>query len=631
MAMRYHQFSSVKVERFVWMTVWVLLLNVVAPVHSQPYQGEKLSRGLVGIPVQEGMYFSWRITLADAADVSFDLYRQSGDEPEVKLNESPIRMTSDFLDKQVNWDKDNRWSLRLNGREVASWTRKAGEAKNPYLRIPIQRPEPGEVAGEKYSYRANDASVGDLDGDGEYEIVLKWDPSNAKRPPQKGFTGNTWLDAYKLDGTRLWRIDLGPNVRSGAATTNFLVFDFDGDGRAELCCKTGDGTVDGTGRVLGDAEADWRTWDRQSPTYGKIVNGPEYLTVFDGQTGRALDSKEYIPTRYPLDGWGGIGGNCGNDHTGGRSDRFTACVAMLDGKTPSPVMIRGWYGRTVLAAWTFTGGRLQHRWTFDSAQPGLEGYSGMANHGVTVADFDGDGCDEVCVGAMTVDHDGRGLFTTGLRHGDALHAGRLIPSREGLQVFGVHENEGDNEIVRRTPAVAMFDGATGEIIWQDGLGEDAGRGVAADIDPRYEGAECWCNFGGLRRGDTGAVISPKKPNSCNFTLYWDADPLAELLDHTTISKWNWETETTDLLMKAEGVVSNNGSKGNPCLSGDILGDWREEVIWASEDQTELRIYVTPIPAADRRTTLMNDRQYRLAVVWQNVAYNQPPHTSYEVK
>ena len=431
-----------------------------------------------------------------------------------------------------------------------------------------------------------------------------------------------------MDGTRLWRIDLGPNVRSGAATTNFLVFDFDGDGCAEICCKTGDGTVDGLGHRIGDAQVDWRTWDKKSPTYGKIVNGPEYLTVFEGRTGKELDSKEYIPTRYPLDGWGGVGGNCGNDNTGGRSDRFTAGVAFLDGKTPSPVMVRGWYGRTVVAAWTFTNGALKHTWTFDSAAPDWETYSGMGNHSVTVADFDGDGCDEICVGAMTVDHDGKGLFTTGLRHGDALHAGRFIPSRQGMQVFGVHENEGDNEIVKRTPAVAMFDGATGEIIWQDGLGQDAGRGVAADIDPRYDGAECWCNIGGLRRGDTGEIICNRKPDSCNFTIYWDADPLAELLDHVSISKWNWNAESTDLLLKAEGVVSNNGTKGNPCLSGDILGDWREEVIWASEDQTELRIYSTTIPAVDRRATWMNDRQYRLAIAWQNVAYNQPPHPSF---
>ena len=583
---------------------------------SQPYSGEKLSRGLIGIPTEEGMYFSWRMTLEDAAGLQFDLYRSSGGGAEVKLNKEPIDRTSDFLDRTVDYTVDNRWTLKATTGEVATWTRLKGEERNPYLSIPICKPEDGEIAGEPFTYTANDCSVGDLDGDGEYEIILKWSPSNSKRPPQRGFTGNTYLDAYKMDGTRLWRIDLGPNVRSGAATTNFLVFDFDGDGCAEICCKTGDGTVDGLGHRIGDAQVDWRTWDKKSPTYGKIVNGPEYLTVFEGRTGKELDSKEYIPTRYPLDGWGGVGGNCGNDNTGGRSDRFTAGVAFLDGKTPSPIMVRGWYGRTVVAAWTFTNGALKHTWTFDSAAPGWETYSGMGNHSVTVADFDGDGCDEICVGAMTVDHDGKGLFTTGLRHGDALHAGRFIPSRQGMQVFGVHENEGDNEIVKRTPAVAMFDGATGEIIWQDGLGQDAGRGVAADIDPRYDGAECWCNIGGLRRGDTGEIICNRKPDSCNFTIYWDADPLAELLDHVSISKWNWNAESTDLLLKAEGVVSNNGTKGNPCLSGDILGDWREEVIWPSEDQTELRIYSTTIPAVDRRATWMNDRQYRLAIAWR---------------
>lgn len=611
-----------------WTILNVLLFCGVQYVFSQPYQGEKLSRGLTGIPKEKGMYFSWRMTLDDAPDLKFDIYRRSDGGEEIKLNEEPIGQTSDFVDETVDFKKDNEWILKVDGEDAATWKRPRDEPKNPYLSIPIRRPEGGEIAGEQFSYTANDCSVGDLDGDGDYEIILKWTPTNSKRPPQRGFTGNTYLDAYKLDGTMLWRIDMGPNVRSGAATTNFLVFDFDGDGCAEVCCKTGDGTIDGTGHIIGDATADWRTWDKESPTYGKIVNGPEYLTVFEGRTGKELDTKEYIPTRYPLDGWGGIGGNCGNDNTGGRSDRFTAGVAFLDGKTPSPVMVRGWYGRTVVAAWTFTAGKLESLWTFDSAEPGLGGYSGMGNHSVTVADFDNDGFDEVCVGAMTVDHDGKGLFTTGLRHGDALHAGRFIPSRQGMQVFGVHENEGDNEIVRRTPAVAMFDGATGEILWQDGLGEDAGRGVAADIDPRYEGAECWCNIGELRRGDTGEIVSDNKPNSCNFILYWDADPLYELLDHVSISKWNWETEETDLLLKAEGVVSNNGTKGNPCLSGDILGDWREEVIWASEDQTELRIYSTIIPAADRRPTLMCDRQYRLAVAWQNVAYNQPPHASF---
>ena len=612
-------------RNIVLLTIWLTLACLV--VNAQPYFGEKLSRGLVGIPTEKGMYLSWRMLLDDAENMSFDVYRSTEGGKEKKLNRSSIRKTTDFMDETVDLQKGNRWILKSGKKVLGEWRNEKGNTK-PYLSVPIRRPASEMLDGKEYTFSANDCSVGDLDGDGEYEIVVKWMPSITKLPPQKGLSGKTYLDAYKMDGTFLWRIDLGYNIRSGAPTTNFLVFDFDSDGCAELCCKTGDGTVDGVGKVIGDAEADWRTWDKSSPMYGKIVDGPEYISVFEGKTGRVLDTKEYIPTRYPLDGWGGIGGNCGNDNTGSRSDRFTAGVALLDGKTPSPVMVRGWYGRTVVVAWTFTNGELKHLWSFDSVQPGLEAYSGMGNHSVTVADFDNDGFDEVCVGAMTVDHDGKGLFSTGLRHGDALHAGKLIPSRKGLQVFGVHENEGNHEIVKRTPAVAMFDGATGEIIWQDGFGEDAGRGVAADIDPRYEGAECWCNYGGLRKADNGEIITDQKPNSCNFTLYWDADSLVELLDHVSISKWNWETETTDLLLKAEGVVSNNGSKGNPCLSGDILGDWREEVIWASQEQNELRIYSTNIPANDRKPTLMSDRQYRLAIAWQNVAYNQPPHTSY---
>lgn len=607
--------------------IFVCFANSFTTLFAQPFSGENLSRALVAIPTDSTFYLSWRFLLSDNETAEFDIFRSTNGAKAKKLNKKPITKTTDFVDTTAIASVDNEWVLKCNGKIVDRYERKASTSMLPYLSIPINQPEEGEVAGQKFGYTANDCSIGDLDGDGEFEIVLKWYPTNSKRPPEKGFSGPSMLDAYKLDGTQLWRINLGNNIRSGACTTNFLVFDFDGDGRSEIVCKTGDGTIDGQNKVIGDSKADHRTWE-DGDMYGKVVDGIEYLTIFDGATGRALDTQEYIPTRYPIDGWGGIGGNAGNDKVGSRSDRFTACVALLDGKTPSAIMIRGWYGRTVLAAWKFENSKLLHQWTFDSSEPGNEGYSGMANHSVTVADFDGDGFDEICVGAMTVDHDGKGLYTTRLRHGDALHAGRFIPKKKGLQVFGIHENEGRNPIRLTTPAVALFDGATGEILWQDGLNEDAGRGVAADIDPRYEGAECWCNVGGLRRCDNGIEICQKKPSSCNFIIYWDADSLVELLDHTSISKWNWETEDVDVLLEAKGCVSNNGTKGNPCLTADIFGDWREEAIWANEEQTELRIYSTTIPAIDRRVTMLADRQYRLSIVWQNVAYNQPPHPSY---
>jgi len=603
------------------------------PSHAQRMM-ERIDRAAVAIPMQEGnVYLGWRLLGDDPDDIEFNIYRSNGDTVWQKLNKIPITRTTDFLDSSVNLKQANHYEIRpiIKGKELKDnsvYSLQPDPAIQQYLSIPLQKPADGEINGEKYTYSANDASVGDLTGDGKYEIILKWQPSNAKNPPQTGLTGNQILDAYTMEGELLWRIDLGKNIRSGAAYTQFLVYDFDGDGKAEIICKTGDGTIDGKGNVIGDPEKDWREHDPNNKGFfGKIAKGPEYLTVFDGATGAELTTEIYVPDRYPLDGWGGIGGNAGNDSTAGRSDRFSACVAYLDGELPSAVMIRGWYGRTVAAAWDYRDGKLSQRWVFDSALPEWEGYSGMANHSVTVADFDGDGHDEICVGAMTIDHDGTGLFTTGLRHGDALHASNFDPKRPGIQVFGVHESEG-RSLVYNTPGSAMFDGKTGEIIWSNNPGQDVGRGMAADIDPNYLGAEFWGAAGGTRRADTGEVIYPETPNSTNFGIWWDADPLRELLDKTTISKWDWENKKTVNLFSPEGVVSNNGTKATPCLTADLLGDWREEVIWRAEDDSELRIFTTTIPAENRMYTLMHNPQYRLAIAWQNVAYNQPPHPDF---
>lgn len=610
----------------------------ISLLSAQPYRGEKLSRGFVGIPTEKGFYMSWRILLDDKEDMAFDVYRSTNGAKAIKINNKPITLTSDFLDTEADLTADNTWSLRSGGKELATWSRKGNEPQVPYLTIPLQVPEARTVFGsdEVYTYKANDSTVADLDGDGEYELVMKWEVSNPKLPPASGYAGNTLIDAYEFDGTRMWRIDLGHNIRSGPPTTQFLVFDYDGDGKAELCCKTADGTIDGQGNVIGDPTIDNRITDKDDPTYGKVILGLEYVTVFDGTTGKALDTEEYIPTRYPLDSWGGWGGNGLTDNLGERSDRFSAGVAVLDGKNPSPFFVRGWYGRIVVAAWTFTDGDLKPLWTFDSSERRWAGYSGNGNHSVTVGDFDNDGKDEICVGAMTIDHDGNGLYTTKLRHGDALHAGDLVPSRKGMEIFGVHENE-ESTIQFGTPGMAAFDAKTGEILWSAAPGEDMGRGVAADIDPRFEGAECWSTvsadrsqYGGLRSVKTGEVIARNIPSSTNFIIYWDADPYSELLNATSVSKWNWETETTDVLLAAEGVIANNGSKSNPCVSGDIFGDWREEIIWTTPDFKELRIYMTDIPAENRMPTLMSDRMYRLAIAWQNVAYNQPPHQSFDM-
>lgn len=612
-------------------TFIVYSLFVTAATYAQR-QMEALGRGVVAVHSRDNQVFiSWRLLGTEPATTAFNIYRKTGEQTPVRLNKTPLTTVTWFIDSLANLSAITTWQVKpvWNGKEGAAgsgtYTLPANAPVQPYLTVPIQPPPASSVMNQAYTYSANDASAGDLNGDGEYELILKWEPSNARNPPQPGFTGPQIIDAYTLTGKLLWRINLGRNIRSGAAYTQLLVYDLDDDGRAEVVCKTADGTIDGTGRVIGDSTKDWRTYTENDPATGKIVNGPEYLTVFDGLTGAALATSTFIPDRYPLNGWGGIGGNGGNDNNGGRADRYTAGIAYLDGVHPSVVFVRGWYGRSVLAAWDYRNGKLSNRWVFDSKDAGNP-YSGMGNHSLTVGDVDGDGKDEICIGAMTVDDDGKGLYTTGLRHGDALHMTVMDPDRSGMEVFGIHESEGKT-LALQTPGVAMFDAKNGKILFSLAPGVDVGRGVSADIDPTHPGFENWGGPGGLRDVH-GKTITEKTPSSTNFVLWWDGDLTRELLDKNRIDKWDWKNETTANLLTAAGCVANNGTKATPCLSADLVGDWREEVIWRTNDSRELRIYTTTIPTTYRFYTLMHDPQYRLAIAWQNVSYNQPPHPGF---
>ncbi|WP_458125111.1 rhamnogalacturonan lyase [Paenibacillus sp. Z3-2] len=563
-------------------------------------QMEFLDRGVVAVKTGTGVFVSWRLLGTEGSNVSFNVYRDG-----TKVNASPITNSTNLQD--ASGTSSSKYTVRA----VVSGTEQAASAAvsvwgNNYLSVPLNVPAGGTTPdGVAYTYSANDASAGDLDGDGEYELIVKWDPSNAKDNSQSGYTGEVFIDAYKLNGTRLWRISLGKNIRAGAHYTQFMVYDLDGDGKAEVAMKTADGTKDGTGVVIGDASKDYRN------SSGYVLSGPEFLTVFNGQTGKALSTVNYEPARGNVSSWG--------DNYGNRVDRFLAAIAYLDGERPSLVMARGYYTRSVLVAYNWRNGQLTKQWTFDSNTSGNSGYAGQGNHNLSVADVDGDGKDEIVYGAMAVDDNGKGLYTTGLHHGDAMHLSDLDPDRPGLEVFQVHETPSN-------AGVEFRDAGTGQLIWGVKTTKDIGRGMAADIDPRYKGAEVWAD--GSLYTAKGQKLGTTLPSSTNFGIWWDGDLLRELLDSNRIDKWNYANSTTVNLLTASGVSSNNGTKSTPNLQADLFGDWREEVVWRTNDSSALRIYTTTAVTDKRIYTLMHDPVYRLGVAWQNVAYNQPPHTGF---
>jgi rhamnogalacturonan endolyase len=554
---------------------------------------EDLNRGLISVRSGSGNLVSWRLLGTEAANTGFNVYRGS-----TKVNASPITDSTNYLDNGAAADASYTVRAVVDGVEQAASEPSLRFTGGTYLDVPIQ--SPGSI------YAANDASVGDLDGDGQYEIVLKWDPNDAKDNSQTGVTSNVYIDAYRLNGTRLWRIDLGRNIRAGAHYTQFQVYDYDGDGRAEVAMKTADGTRDGAGTVIGNASADYRNSD------GYILSGPEYLTMFDGLTGRALSTVNYEPARGTVSSWG--------DSYGNRVDRFLAGTAYLDGQRPSLIMSRGYYTRTVIVAWDFRNGALTRRWTFDSNMSGSQ-YTGQGNHQLSIADVDADGRDEIMFGSMAVNDNGQPLWVNGLGHGDAYHVGDLVPSRAGLEVFKPDENTS-------APADWVADARTGQTLWRSAsCGCDNGRGVAGDVYAGNPGAEVWsAAVSGLRSAATGAQVSSRKPGSQNFLVWWDADPVRELLDSNHVDKYGTGGDTR--LLTATGAHANNGTKSTPSLSGDLFGDWREEVIWPRDDNAALRIYATTVQTDRRIYTLMHDPQYREAIAWQNTAYNQPPHPSF---
>lgn len=576
-------------------------------------QMENLSRGVSAANTGNGVLVSWRILATDSENTTFKLYKNGQTPP---IYEGTINDASCYLDKSGTASDWYTIDTFVNGEmtEFAqasiNLTNKNSGQSGAYFDIPIQKPADLTMPdGSTCSYSANDASVGDVDGDGDYEVILKWDPSNSQDNSKDGYTGNVYLDCYELDGTMLWRIDLGKNIRAGAHYTQFMVYDYDGDGKAELVCKTADGTVDGTGKTIGDASADYRS------DAGRILSGPEYLTLFEGATGKALDTIDYKPGRGEVIKWG--------DDYGNRVDRFLAATAYLDGTTPSVIMCRGYYTRMAVTAYDVVNNKLVERWAFDTGHNSAAAGYGDGNHNCMPADVDGDGKQELVMGSAVIDDNGTLLYTSGLGHGDAMHVGDFDPANPGLEIFMCHEEK------EAGYGISLRDGETGNILFRETADGDTGRCLADNLISGNGTAEFVGSHNSVIYNTNGEQIgnwSDITKWGQNSVVYWDGTLERAVLDRTMVDKYG-----SGRIFTGDGVTYNNASKSNACITCDLFGDWREEMIFPVSDSSALRVFATTYTTEYPLYTLMHNPQYRAQVAGQNVAYNQPPHTDYFIE
>ena len=589
---------------------------------------EKLNRGVSAAYTGSGVFVSWRILATDSENTTFKLFKNGQQPP---IYEGTIKDASCYLDKSgtaSDWYTIDTFV----GDECTEYAELSVNLPNKnsgqsgaYFDIPLNTPKGVTTPdGTTCEYTANDCSVGDVDGDGQYEIFVKWDPSNSQDNANPGYTGNVYIDCYTLGGKQLWRVDLGKNIRAGAHYTQFMVYDFDGDGKAEMICKTADGTVDGSGKVIGDASKDYRkagqdAGKRGDPT-GKILSGPEYLTLFDGATGKALDTIDYKPGRGNDEAWG--------DQYGNRVDRFTACVAYLDGNRASAVFGRGYYTRSALTAYNVENGKLKEVWAYDTGDNKATAGYGDGNHHIMGADVDGDGKDEVVLGSAVVDDNGKLLYTSGHAHGDAMHIGDFDPSNPGIEIFQCLEDGTHPNGTAINYGTVLRDGKTGKILFREEAGGDTGRCIADNLVAGNDGAEIVGSHNSVVYKASGnhekvcdwADITKWGQNS---VVYWSDVLERAVLDRTMADQYG-----KGRVFTGDGVTYNNYSKSNACLTADLFGDWREEMIFRKSDGTGLRVFATTFTTEYPIYSLMHNPQYRVQVAAQNNGYNQPPHTDY---
>ena len=604
--------------KFYILLIGVLLLGTsVMPAFGQR-QTDVLDRGLVAVKTDAGIFCTWRVLAEEYYDVQYNIYRDG-----TKINaDIPLQVTN-FLDAAGGTESSTYTVTAVVNGQEGEHSKPATVWAQKWLEI---TPDHGNL---KSTYVPNDACCADVDGDGELEILIKFDNASwAGTSYQKaGYEGEYFIiEVYKLNGQKLWWIDLGPNMADFQNNEqNIIAYDWDEDGRAEAVMRASDGTVihmaDGTTQVIGDATKNYLGATSTGQWF--VHQGDEYLVYMDGATG-----KPYQVTDYPLkrleDGESSLDAAWGDGY-GHRSTKHFFGAPVLDGRKASIFLARGIYTRHKMVALDVDPQthELTERWRWTNNTAGSPWY-GQGYHNYCIADVDWDGRDEICFGSMVIDDNGHGLSTTGLGHGDAQHVGDFNPYIHGHEIFACNEdNPGNN----------YRDATTSKLYYRYTAGDDDGRAMMGNFSNDYPGCQ------GVSSRDPGLISSvingpltggTKNNITQNFRIYWDGDLLEESQDYssqgknTAVTIYKYGTGAIETL---KGSMTNNDTKGTPCYQGDILGDWREEVITRTKDN-KIRIYTTTIPTDWRIPTLWSDHQYRQAMAWQMCGYNQPPHVSY---
>lgn len=586
-----------------------------------------LNRGLLAARIgAKGVLVSWRARAKDVyGKTRYMLYKNG------ELLGTFVSKTN-FLDaKGTTADKYRLDVCDADGNVVESQETSTVWDKQ-YLSIPLAK-APEDTNGTGATYTPNDATAYDMDGDGEQEIVFRWEPSNVRDGANSGTTGSVYLECIKLDGTQLWRINLGQNIWASQHTVTFLCYDFDGDGYGEMICRTAPGTKDGEGNfvVMGNDSP----YANYVSSRGRVEDGPEYLTVFDGMTGAAISSMHYWPSHADF---GTPAQNESKYGSQARIERYNATMARLNvgGKaTPCAVMNHGYYSAAYYMAATYDGKDIKEVWR-SSFEKSNEGMYGQGYHTLQSADVDNDGFDEIIVGSGVMDHDGKAMWRSGEGHGDALHVGDFDWDNPGLEVFSIME---DYDKASVTYCMDLRDAKTGTLLWGWPKGDrDCGRGICADFALEYEGAEGMSVRSSNLHTSKGKVIAGTNVvnDGKNFRIYWTGDLYDENIDGTWISKWNSTYKRFDNIAKLETLATVNtinSTKNVPCLLADFLGDYREEIVYyydinAANGMYGLRIFTTNYESSNMLPYLRDDAMYDNAIVWQNTTYNQPPHLSY---